>query len=111
MNMRRACPCIITFSLVSVAVPAMGAGASSGTDRHPSASSGSRETRTPATTDATNRQGTLSGAPRAGKPKEAPGQANPAQQVEERVRSGQMEQPIAQGAISDRLNQLESGSK
>jgi hypothetical protein len=34
-----------------------------------------------------------------------------AQEVEERVRSGQMEQPIAQGEISERLNQLESGSK
>jgi hypothetical protein len=36
--------------------------------------------------------------------------ANRAQEVEERVRSGQMERPIAQGDISERLNQLESGS-
>ena len=33
------------------------------------------------------------------------------QAVEERLRSGQMEKPIAQGEISERLNQLYSGSK
>ena len=32
-----------------------------------------------------------------------------AREVEERVRSGQMDQPIAQGEISERLNQLQSG--
>jgi hypothetical protein len=31
------------------------------------------------------------------------------QEVEDRVRSGQMDQPIAQGEISERLNQLEGG--
>jgi hypothetical protein len=46
----------------------------------------------------------------AGKIKEAPVPTDRAREVEERVRSGQMEQPIAQGEISERLNQLESGS-
>jgi hypothetical protein len=43
--------------------------------------------------------------------KQAPMPRDRAREVEERVRSGQMEQPIAQGEISERLNQLESGSK
>jgi hypothetical protein len=33
------------------------------------------------------------------------------QAVEERLRSGQMDKPVAQGEISERLNQLYSGSK
>ena len=45
-----------------------------------------------------------------GKAGPAPMPPNRAQEVEERVRSGQMERPIAQGDISERLNQLESGS-
>jgi len=48
--------------------------------------------------------------PSAGKPKQIPVAPNRTQTVEERLRSGQMEKPIAQGEISDRLNQLYSGS-
>jgi len=39
-----------------------------------------------------------------------PAPRDPSQAVEERLRSGQMDKPIAQGEISDRLNQLYSGS-
>ena len=110
MNAPRACECILTLSLIGIGVPTQAPAApASGSDVQ-SASSKSHEARKPAPPEATNRDGTMSAAPRTGKPKEAPTPPNPAQQVEERVRSGQMEQPIAQGAISERLNQLESGS-
>ena len=42
--------------------------------------------------------------------KQIPMQPDRKQAVEERLRAGQMEKPIAQGEISDRLNQLYSGS-
>lgn len=110
MNVIRACQCIITLSLVGVGMPTEApAATASGSDVQP-ASSRNHDARKPAMPEAANRDGTTSGTPRAGKPKEAPTPPNPAQQIEERVRSGQMEQPIAQGAISERLNQLESGS-
>jgi hypothetical protein len=48
--------------------------------------------------------------PSAGKPKQMPLPRDPSQVVEERLRSGQMDKPIAQGEISDRLNRLYSGS-
>jgi hypothetical protein len=48
--------------------------------------------------------------PSAGKPKQIPAAPDRTQTVEERLRSGQMEKAIAQGEISDRLNQLYSGS-
>ena len=48
--------------------------------------------------------------PSAGKLKQIPAAPDRTQTVEERLRSGQMEKAIAQGEISDRLNQLYSGS-
>jgi hypothetical protein len=51
-----------------------------------------------------------SGLPPGAKAKQMPAQRDPSQAVEERLRSGQMDKPIAQGEISDRLNQLYSGS-
>lgn len=108
MNFTTACQCIVTLSLVGIALPTRTpAGAASESNVQP-VSSRSHETRKPSPPDATNRNGAMSAAPPVAKPKEAP--RNPAQQVEERVRSGQMEQPIAQGAISERLNQLEGDS-
>ena len=44
------------------------------------------------------------------KSKQAEGPRAPAQVLEERLRSGQMEQPIAQDQISNRLEQLHEGS-
>lgn len=103
MNVARACQCIITLSLIGTGVPTQPAAAAFGSEIQPSASGRSHETRKPSTPESASRD-------RAGKPKDAPTPPSPAQQVEERVRSGQMEQPIAQGAISERLNQLEGGS-
>ena len=48
--------------------------------------------------------------PSAGKPKQIPVPPDRTQTVEERLRSGQLEKPIAQGEVSERLNQLYSGS-
>ena len=45
-----------------------------------------------------------------GKSKQMPAPPDRTQVLEERLRSGQMEKPIAQGEVSDRLNQLYSGS-
>ena len=100
MNVRRACHCIITVSLIGIGVPTQPAAAAFGSETQPSASS-RHEPRKPSAPEPANR---------AGKPKDAQTPPSPAQQVEERVRSGQMEQPTAQGAISERLNQLEGGS-
>jgi hypothetical protein len=48
------------------------------------------------------------------RPSDMPGQTlvpnDRTQALEERLRRGQMERPIAQGQISDRLEQLHSGS-
>jgi hypothetical protein len=48
--------------------------------------------------------------PSPGKPKQIPVAPDRTQAVEERLRSGQMEKAIAQGEISDRLDQLYGGS-
>lgn len=109
MNVTTGCQCIVALSLVGIAVPTQPpAGAAFESNVQP-VSSRSHEARKPSPPDATHRNGAMSAAPPVAKPKEAP-PPNPAHQVEERVRSGQMEQPIAQGAISERLNQLEGGS-
>jgi len=50
------------------------------------------------------------GTPSPPRPQQMPAPRDPSQAVEERLRSGQMDKPIAQGEISDRLNQLYSGS-
>lgn len=53
------------------------------------------------------------GTMRSMRPSDRPGQASVSrervQALEERLRSGQMERPIAQGQISDRLEQLHRG--
>ena len=90
MNVIRACQCIITLSLIGIGVTTQHAAAAFGSETQPSASGKSHEPRKPATPEPANRD-------RAGKPKDAPTPPSPAQQVEERVRSGQMEQPTAQG--------------
>jgi len=112
MNATTACRCIITLSLVGIGVPTpVTAIAAVGSTDRASASSATPEGRKPATPGTANPHGTARGTPPAGKTREAPMPPNRAQEVEERVRSGQMDQPIAQGEISERLNQLGSGSK
>jgi hypothetical protein len=108
MNARMLCQCILTVSLMSIGLlvqsPAI---AASGSNTQARAHRDSQETRKPTTTAKPNET------PRAttptGRMREAPLPPDRAQQVEERVRSGQMDQPIAQGEISERLNQLHSG--
>lgn len=114
MNVTTACRCILTLSLVSVSVSAQAAASAR---LEPSgqalASNAAGETKKPSAGGTADSGKTT---PRrttpAEKTREAPvAPANRAQEVEERVRSGQMDQPIAQGEISERLNQLEAGSK
>jgi hypothetical protein len=111
MNATTACPYIITLSLVSIGVPTpIPATAASGSGAQASAPTETHEATKPETPGTANRDGTMRGTAPAGMTKQAPMPSNRAQEVEERVRSGQMEQPIAQGEISERLNQLESGA-
>ncbi len=110
MTATTACQCIITLSLVGIGVPAEApAAAASGSGAQASASSGTHETRKPATPGMATPNGATRGTTPAGKNRQAPLPPDRAQEVEERVRSGQMDQPIAQGEISERLNQLQSG--
>ena len=111
MTMTTACLIIITLILVSVPLPALSqesATVESGSaGSAPSASHEAKET-TPANAKARGKTGGM--AP-IGKPRHLPRPPDRTQAVEERLRSGQMDKPIAQGEISDRLNQLYSGSK
>jgi len=110
MNATTAFPSIILFSLVSITGPTLlQTTAASGADGG-SASGRAQETTTPATPRKGHPDGTPGGKQSAGKPKQTPMPPDPSQVVEERLRSGQIEKPIAQGEISDRLNQLYSGS-
>ena len=111
MKTTTACQCLITLSLLSIGAPTQAATAAiSGSGVQASASSGAPETRKPVSPGTATPKGTTRGMTPTGKIREAPVPPDRAQEVEERVRSGQMEQPIAQGEISERLNQLESGS-
>jgi hypothetical protein len=101
MNAAQACRYFIAISLIGMAIPA-----SASVVR---ASNESSEARKPPTAGRVTPDGATQGTAPAGKARAAPMPPNRAQEVEERVRSGQMERPIAQGDISDRLNQLESG--
>jgi len=108
MRMTTACLCIITWILVDVPVPA--SSQESATLESGSATGASREAKetTPANAKPRRKTETM---PPAGKPRPMPTPPDRSQAVEERLRSGQMEKPIAQGEISERLNQLYSGSK
>jgi hypothetical protein len=110
MNAITAFLCIITFSLVSMTVPGQfQITAASGSDGG-SAPDRSRETGKPVTPQKADPNRSPGTAPTAAKPNQMPVPPDPGQVVEERLRSGQIEKPIALGEISDRLNQLYSGS-
>lgn len=109
------CRWFVTLSLVSlsaVVVSVMPAysqsAASSGSVG--SRPGGSHETPTPAKPRGSNPNAPM----RNMRPSDMPGQTpmprERTQALEERLRNGQMEQPIAQGQISDRLEQLHRGS-
>ena len=108
MNATTAFLCRMTVTLVSLALPTHSqSSAASGSDVG-LASSGSQETGKPATPRKADPNPTAR-TPSAGKSKQLPVPPDRTQAVEERLRSGQMEKPIAQGEISERLNQLYSG--
>lgn len=108
MNMTTACRYVLTLTLVSATVHTQ-----METSGQASPSSATRETRKPspggtAESGKTTPPRTTPNENRKQAPLTPP---NRTQEIEERVRSGQMDQPIAQGEISQRLNQLEAGSK
>ena len=106
MNATTAFLCIMTLSLVSITSPAQSENATSASEGG-SPSSGGREK--PALRKGDS-EVTPVGTPSAGKSKQIPALPDRTQVLEERLRSGLMEKPIAQGEVSDRLNQLYSGS-
>ena len=107
MDTTTARQCIITLSLISVGLPTHAqATAASVSGAAASAPGEIHEKRKPEAPGTANRRG----APPAGKPRQIPVVPNRAHEVEERVRSGQMEPPIAQNEISEQLEQLHSGS-
>jgi hypothetical protein len=110
MNATTAFLCIITLCLVSISVPAGPQTTLASRSDRDSAPSRGQETEKPATIQKANPNGMSGGMPSAGKPKQMPTPPDRSQIVEERLRSGQMEKPIAQGEVSDRLNQMYSGS-
>ena len=110
MNATTAFLCIITVSIVSIAPPTQSQITAALGSNDGSASSGSQESGRPATPQKADPNATVRGAPLAGKPRQIPAPPIQSQAVEEQLRSGQMEKPVAQGEISELLNQLYSGS-
>ena len=100
--------CRMTLSLISITATGSQLTPASTSDGV-SASDGRQEPGKLATSRKTDPNATVR-TPSAGKPKQIPVAPDRTQTVEERLRSGQMEKAIAQGEISDRLNQLYSGS-
>jgi hypothetical protein len=110
MNATTAFLCSMTLSLATIATSTqLQISIASATDEG-SAGSGSQERGKPAMPRKTDPHMTTRGTPSPGKPNQTPAPFDRRQAVEERLRSGQMDKPIAQGEISDRLNGLYSGS-
>ena len=107
MNATTAFLCIITLSLVSITSSAQSKTNAASASEGGSPSSKGREK--PALGKADS-EVTPGGTPSAGKSKQISALPDRSQVLEERLRSGLMEKPIAQGEVSDRLNQLYSGS-
>ena len=115
MKATTSCCWIVTLSLMSIlssvlgTIPARSQPATiPGTvESHPG---GSQETLIPAKPKGSRPDGAM----RSRRPPDIPDQTPPpnvrARDLEERLRRGEMERPIAQGEISDRLEQLHSGS-
>jgi hypothetical protein len=101
--------CRMTLSLVSITIATESQIRTVSGSEGVSASDGSQEPGTLAMPRKTDPNATVR-MPSAGKPKQIPMAPDRTQAVEEWLRSGQMEKAIAQGEISDRLNQLYSGS-
>ena len=109
MNATTAFLCRMTLSLVSITIATQIEITTASGSEGVSAPSGSQEPGKAAMPRKADPNATVR-TPSAGKPKQIPVAPDRTQAVEERLRSGQMEKAIAQGEISDRLNQLHSGS-
>ena len=107
MNATTAFLCMVTLSLVSITSPAQSESNAASASEESSPLSGGREKPAPGKADS---EATPGGTPLAGKSKQISALPDRSQVLEERLRSGLMEKPIAQGEVSDRLNQLYSGS-
>jgi hypothetical protein len=111
MTMTTACLCIITLLLVSVPIPASPQESATFESGSAGSTPGARHEAKETTPANAKPRRKTEGVPPVGKPRQMPTPPDRTQAVEERLRSGQMEKPIAQGEISERLNQLYSGSK
>ena len=107
MNATTAFLCIMTLSLVSITSSAQAETNAASASEEGSPSSKGREKPALGKADSEVMPG---GTPSAGKSKQISALPDRSQVLEERLRSGLMEKPIAQGEVSDRLNQLYSGS-
>lgn len=105
----------ITISLISIFAAVAGATPALSQSTAASGSVGSHSGRSQETPMPAKPRGSYpDGTMRSLRPSDMPEQTlvpnDRAQALEERLRRGQMERPIAQGQISDRLEQLHSGS-
>ena len=113
MKATTSCSWVITLSLISISAAVVGATPALSQSAAAPGSVGSRpggsqETLIPAKPRGSHADGTM----RSMRPSDIPGQTLVPNEraLEERLRSGQMERPIAQGQISDWLEQLHRGS-
>jgi hypothetical protein len=115
MKSTTSCRWVITLSLISmssavaVAIPAHSQSAAT-PESVESRPGGSHETPIPAKPRGSHPDGTMRSMRPTDIPDQTPVPSERTRALEERLRSGQMERPIAQGQISDWLEQLHSGS-
>jgi len=115
MKATRLCSWFVTLSLMSIlsavvgAIPAhsQSATAPGAVESHPG---GSQKTLIPAKPRSSQPNGRMRNSRPSDIPIQTPAPNERVRILEERLRSGQMERPIAQGAVSDRLEQLHSGA-
>jgi hypothetical protein len=115
MKITTSCSWAVTLSLMSIlsavvgATPAhsQSATAPGAVESHPG---GSQKTLIPAKPRSSQSDGALRNSRPSDLPIQTPVPNERARILEERLRSGQMERPIAQGDVSDRLEQLHNGS-
>ena len=115
MNVTTSCSCVVILSLVTILSSVMGitpaysqsAVASGSMKPHPGES---QETVTPAKPRGSPSDGSMRGRRSPEIPDQTPVPSVRARALEERLRRGQMDRPIAQGEVSDRLEQLHSGA-
>ena len=115
MNVTTSCSCVVILSLVTILSSVMGttpaysqsAVVSGSVKSHPGEN---QETVTPAKPRGSVGDGSVRGRRPSDIPDQTPAPNVRARALEERLRRGQMDRPIAQGEVSDRLEQLHSGA-